>query len=78
MVKCLPAMQETWVLSLGWKDTLEKETLSHSSTLAWKISWTEEPGSWGCKESDTTEQLHFLCTFKIKLNHFQYFIALKM
>ena len=44
MVKCLPAMQETWVLSLGWKDTLEKEMAPHSSTLAWKISWTEEPG----------------------------------
>ena len=32
---------------------------AHSSTLVWKIPWTEEPGPWGCKESDTTERLHF-------------------
>ena len=39
---------------------LEKEMATHSSTLAWKIPWTEEPGSpWGLKESDTTERLHF-------------------
>ena len=44
MVKCLPAMQETWVRSLGWDDPLEKEMAPHSSTLAWKIPWTEEPG----------------------------------
>ena len=44
MVKCLPAMQETWVRSLGWEDPLEEEMATHSSTLAWKISWTEEPG----------------------------------
>ena len=44
MVKCLPAMQETWVRSLGWEDPLEKEKATHSSTLAWKIPWMEEPG----------------------------------
>ena len=44
MVKCLPAMQKTWVQSLGWEDPLEKEMATHSSTLAWKIPWTEEPG----------------------------------
>ena len=43
MVKNLPAMQETWVWSLGWKDPME-ETAAHSSTLAWEIPWTEEPG----------------------------------
>ena len=43
MVKCLPAMQETWVHSLGWEDPLEKEMATQSSTLAWKIPWTEEP-----------------------------------
>ena len=43
-VKCLPAVQETWVQSLGWEDSLEKEMATHSSTLAWKIPWTEEPG----------------------------------
>ena len=44
MVKNLPAMKETWVQSLGWEDPLEKEMATHSSTLAWKIPWTEEPG----------------------------------
>ena len=43
-VKRLPAMWETWVRSLGWKDPLEKEMAIHSSILAWKIPWTEEPG----------------------------------
>ena len=43
-VKNLPAVQETWVRSLVWEDPLEKETAAHSSILAWKISWTEEPG----------------------------------
>ena len=44
MVKCLPAMRETQVRSLGWEDPLKKEMATHSSTLAWKIPWTEEPG----------------------------------
>ena len=44
MVKHLFTMWETWVLSLGWKDSLEKEMATHSSTLAWKIPWTEKPG----------------------------------
>ena len=44
MVKHLPAMQETCVQSLGWEDPLEKAMATHSSTLAWKILWTEEPG----------------------------------
>ena len=43
-VKHLPAMRETRVLSLGWGDPLEKEMAPHSSTLTWKIPWTEEPG----------------------------------
>ena len=43
-VERLPAMQETWVRSLGQEDPLEKEIATHSSTLAWKISWTEKPG----------------------------------
>ena len=43
-VKRLPAMQETWVRSLGQEDPLEKEMASHSSTLAWKIPWREKPG----------------------------------
>ena len=44
MVKCLPTMQQTQVQSLGWEDPLEKEMATHSSTLAWKILWTEECG----------------------------------
>ena len=43
-VKRLPARQKTWVQSLGQEDPLEKEMAPHSSTLAWKIPWTEEPG----------------------------------
>ena len=44
MVKRLPAMRETWVLSLGWEDLLEKEMATHTSTLTWRIPWMEEPG----------------------------------
>ena len=58
-VKNLPAMQETWVRFLGWEDPLEEEMATHSSILAWKSPWTEEPGrlqSMG-KESDMTERL---------------------
>ena len=43
MVKNSPAMQETWVQSLGQEDILEKEMTTHSSILAWRIPWTEEP-----------------------------------
>ena len=51
-------VQETWVQSLGWEDPLEKEMAIHSSILAWKIPWTEEPGGlqfMGSQESDTTD-----------------------
>ena len=44
MVKHLPTMRETQVQSLGWEDILEKEMATHSSILAWKIPWKEEPG----------------------------------
>ena len=43
-LKCLPAMQETWVQSLGREDPLEKEMATHSSILAWRIPWAVEPG----------------------------------
>ena len=43
MVKCLPAMWEIWIQSLAQEDPLEKEMVTHSSTLAWKVPWTEEP-----------------------------------
>ena len=58
-------MQETQkaVQSLGWEDPLEEEMATHSSILAWRIPWAEEPGGlhspWGRKESDMTERLHF-------------------
>ena len=65
MVKHLPAMQETWVPSLGWKDPLEKEMATHSSTLAWKIPWREEPSrlqSMGSQRvrHDWVTSLHFI------------------
>ena len=56
-VKNLPARQETQVQSLGWEDSLEKEMATHTSILAWKIPWTEEPGglqSMGSQEWDMT------------------------
>ena len=43
-LKCLPAMWETGVQSLGWEDALEKEMTTHSSIIAWRIPWVEEPG----------------------------------
>jgi len=59
MVKNRPAMQETWVQSLGQEDSLEKGMATHSSILAWRIPSAEEPGKryspWGCEESDMTE-----------------------
>ena len=53
-------MQETQAQSLGQEDPLEEEVTMHASIFACKIPGTEEPGNrlWGCKESDTTEQLH--------------------
>ena len=61
-VKHLSTMWDTGVRSLGREDPLEKEMATHSSTIAWKVPWTEEPGSyspWGLKESDMTERVHF-------------------
>ena len=64
MVKNLPAMQETWVQSLGWEDPLEEGTAIDSSILAWRIlmdkgNWQATYSPWGCKELDTTERLSF-------------------
>ena len=58
MVKNPPAVQETWVVSPGREDPLEEGMATHSSILAWRIPWTEEPVNyrpWGHKESDTTK-----------------------
>ena len=61
MVKNPPAMQETWVRSLGQEDSLEKRMATHSSILAWRIPWMDrgawKASPWGRKELDTTEQL---------------------
>ena len=61
MVKNLPALWETWVRSPFWEDLLEKGTATHSSVLAWRIPWTEEPGglqSTGSQtKSDITQRL---------------------
>ena len=68
MVKNLPAMQETWVRSLGWDDPLEKGRATHSSILTWSIPWIEVPGglqSMGHKKLDTTEQLTHIIKYKI-------------
>ena len=56
MIKNLPTMQEIQAQSLGWEDPLEKGVAKHSSILAWRIPWTEEPGklqSWGSQKSQT-------------------------
>ena len=57
LIKNLPAVQETWIRTLGLEDPLEKEMETHSSILAWKILWTGDLGelqSMGSQESDTT------------------------
>ena len=55
LIKNPPAMWDTWVWSLSWKDPLEKGKAAHSSILAWRIPWIYSP--WGRKESDMTDQL---------------------
>ena len=57
MVKNLPAVQETWVQSLGWEDPLEEEMATYSSIITWRIPQTEEPSRLQSIRSDTSEQL---------------------
>ena len=71
MVKRLPTIRQTQVRALGWEDPLEKEMAIHSSTIAWKIPWTEEPGrlqSMGSHKSRTgLNNFTFICaTRKLK------------
>ena len=66
LLKCLPAVQETRVRSLGREDPLEKEMANHSGILAWKIPWTEDPG--GCSP--------WLAKSPTRLNDFTVFILL--
>ena len=63
LVKNLPAMQETWVWSLGWEDRLEKWMATHSSILAWRVHGLYSP--WGRKESDMTERLSLFMTINL-------------
>ena len=73
-LKCLPAMWETWVQSLGWEDPLEKETATHSSIHAWKIPWTEEPG--GVAKSRTRLSDFCVCVCcALKLSHVLTFVT---
>ena len=57
-------MRKTWVQSLGWEDPLEKETATHSSTLAWKMPWTEEPGRLHGVTKSRTQLSDFTFTFQ--------------
>ena len=73
MVKNMPAMQETWVQSLGWEDPLEKGMATHSSTLSVLENCTDKrslvgPSPWDHKELDTTEQLTLPLLKKTKIN----------
>ena len=71
--KSRPAMLETGFQSLGWEDLLEKKMVTHSSILAWRIPWTEEPvgySSQGCKESDKTEMTqHVVCMYLLYMSY---------
>ena len=64
MVKNMPAMQETWVQSLGWDDPLEKRMATHPSILTWRVPWTEEPvGSpWGSQSRTQLSNFHMYIT----------------
>ena len=64
-LKCLPAMQETWVRSLGWEDPLEKEVATHSSILAWRIPWTRESGGLQSMESNVPQIIIMIITITI-------------
>ena len=70
MVKDLPALQKTWVQSLGQEDPLEKEMATHSIILAWRIPWMGY-SPWGCKESDTAEQLTHTHKIWLEIREYQ-------
>ena len=61
MIKNLPAVWETWIWSLGWKASLKEGKATHSSKLAWRIPWTEEPGGlqFTGLQRDTTEEAEY-------------------
>ena len=81
MVKNLPVIQETQVLSLGWVDYPGERNEPHFSIIAWRIPWTEEPGalqSLGHKELDTTEQLTLPYKDLVPASHISLEIQLKV
>ena len=65
-VKNLPAVQETWVQSLGWEDPLEEGTATHFSILAWRIPWTQEPNGWQFIGSQRIGQ-NWACTHALRV-----------
>ena len=73
MVKRLSTIRETWVQSLGWEDSLEKEMATYSSTLAWKIPWTEKLGAgycpWGHKSRAQLSDFTFTSLSSIELDN---------
>ena len=66
LVKNLPTVRETWVQSLGWEDSLEKGTATHSRILAWRIPWTEEPGR--PQSMGVTEELDMIAHVHTHMN----------
>ena len=72
LVKNLPTMQDTWVWFLGWEDPLEKEMAAHSSILAWRIPWTEEPGSLQSMGSQVRHDLALIFLFFLKYELLKY------
>ena len=74
MIKNPPAMRETQVQALGWEDPLEKEMAPHSSTLAWKIPRTEEPGGLQSMASQSQIQLTLSLSPRVPISFQQYFI----
>ena len=71
LVKNPPAMWETWVRSLGWEDSLEKRSTTHSSILTWRIpmdrgAWQAPYSPWGHKESDAAERLSLSLSFRVE------------
>ena len=69
--KNLPALQETWIQSLGWEDPLEEAMATHSSILAWRIPWTEEPG--GLQSMGSQRVRHSWATFFLRNYHLSIF-----
>ena len=78
IVKHLPAMQETQVRSVGQEDPLEKEMATHSSILAWKIPWTEEPGGLQSMGSQNWTRLSNFPFKRILCTYFAVFLCLKL